>query len=81
MMAKPAISAQQLVKCFGEGEARTQAVKEASFVANFGEIFYLVGPSGSGKTTLLSMISGILKPDSGHVTIDNTDIWSLNNDE
>ena len=80
-MAKPAISAQQLVKWFGEGEARTNAVKDASFEANFGEIFYLVGPSGSGKTTLLSMISGILKPESGNVSIDNTAIWSLNNDE
>ncbi|MEI6147450.1 MAG: ABC transporter ATP-binding protein, partial [Methylococcales bacterium] len=53
----------------------------ASFEANFGEIFYLVGPSGSGKTTLLSMVSGILKPESGSVTIDETDIWTLSNDE
>ena len=80
-MTHTAISAKQLVKWFGEGAARTHAVKEAGFEANFGEIFYLVGPSGSGKTTLLSMISGILKPDSGSVTIDNTDIWSLTKDK
>ncbi len=79
-MPNTAISAKQLVKWFGEGEARTNAVKEVSFEAGFGEIFYLVGPSGSGKTTLLSMISGILKPNSGSVTIDNTDIWSLDKD-
>ena len=80
-MTHTAIRAKQLVKWFGEGAARTNAVKEADFEANFGEIFYLVGPSGSGKTTLLSMISGILRPDSGSVTIDNTDIWSLDKDE
>ena len=80
-MTHTAIRAKQLVKWFGEGAARTNAVKEAGFEARFGEIFYLVGPSGSGKTTLLSMISGILRPDSGSVTIDNTDIWSLTKDE
>ena len=80
-MPNTAIRAEQLVKWFGEGAARTNAVKEAGFEANFGEMFYLVGPSGSGKTTLLSMISGILRPDSGSVTIDNTDIWSLDKDE
>ena len=80
-MPHTAVRAKQLVKWFGEGAARTNAVKEAGFEANFGEIFYLVGPSGSGKTTLLSMISGILRPDSGSVTIDNTDIWSLTKDE
>ena len=80
-MPNTAVRAKQLVKWFGEGAARTNAVKEAGFEANFGEIFYLVGPSGSGKTTLMSMISGILRPDSGSVTIDNTDIWSLTKDE
>ena len=37
----------------------------------------MVGPSGSGKTTLLSMISGILRPNSGTVKIENVEIWSL----
>jgi len=40
-------------------------------------MLYVVGPSGSGKTTLLSIISGILRPDSGRVTVDGRDIWSL----
>jgi putative ABC transport system ATP-binding protein len=79
-MSNTAISARQLVKWFGEGEARTCAVKEVGFDAYFGEILYLVGPSGSGKTTLLSMISGILKPNAGTVSIDGTDIWNLSND-
>lgn len=79
-MAKTAIKANGLNKWFGEGEARTHAVKDVSFEAFFGEIVYVVGPSGSGKTTMLSMISGILRPNSGAVEIEGTDIWSLPND-
>ncbi len=79
-MAKTAIKAVGLSKWFGEGAARTQAVKDVSFEALFGEILYVVGPSGSGKTTMLSMISGILRPTSGTVTIEDTQIWTLSND-
>ena len=42
---------------------------------------YIVGPSGSGKTTLLSVLSGILKPDAGTVTVEGIDIWHLSNDQ
>lgn len=80
-MAKAAIIADRLTKWFGEGEARTFAVREASFQAYWGEMLYMVGPSGSGKTTLLSMISGILRPNSGSVSIDGQDLWSLSDDE
>ncbi len=76
----PAIRATGLVKWFGDGEARTHAIKEVSLEARFGEMLYVVGPSGSGKTTLLSMISGILRPDAGAVEVKGTPIWSLSND-
>ncbi|MGA7180771.1 MAG: ABC transporter ATP-binding protein [Thiobacillaceae bacterium] len=66
-----------MVRWFGEGDARTVAVKGATFDAFFGEMLYIVGPSGSGKTTLLSMISGILRPNEGHVSIKGRDIWQL----
>jgi len=80
-MASAAIKVQGINKWFGEGEARTHAVKDVSFEANFGEILYVVGPSGSGKTTMLSMISGILRPDSGTVTVEGTEIWHLTADQ
>lgn len=77
MTANVAISARNLQKWFGEGAARTQAVRDCSFDVSFGEMLYIVGPSGSGKTTLLSMISGILRPNGGEVLIDSTNIWTL----
>ena len=76
-----AIQTNDLVKWFGEGEAKTVAVREASFEAYFGEMLYIVGPSGSGKTTLLSMISGILRPNSGKVVVKELEIWNLTNDQ
>ncbi len=77
----PAITANKLTKWFGEGDLKTYAVKEASFEACFGEIFFIVGPSGSGKTTLLSIVSGILRPNSGTAIIDEVDIWKLEPDQ
>jgi putative ABC transport system ATP-binding protein len=77
----PAITANALTKWFGEGDLKTFAVKEVSFEAFFGEIFFIVGPSGSGKTTLLSIVSGILRPNSGTTIIDDVDIWKLEPDQ
>jgi len=72
-----AIRADSVTKWFGQGEARTCAVREVTFEARFKEMLYIVGPSGSGKTTLLSMISGILRPDTGTVRVEDTDVWAL----
>jgi putative ABC transport system ATP-binding protein len=80
-MPNIAISAIGLEKWFGEGEAKTIAVKDTNLEAYFGEILFIVGPSGSGKTTLLSMISGILRPNSGTVTVKGVNIWNLSNDK
>jgi putative ABC transport system ATP-binding protein len=74
-MAAVAIDARGLNKWFGEGDARTQALSDVAMQARFGEMLLIVGPSGSGKTTLLSVISGILRPDSGRVSIEGVDLW------
>jgi len=79
-MRTPAIEARALVKWFGEGDARTVAVRGVSMDAYFGEMLYIVGPSGSGKTTLLSLLSGILRPNEGSVIVKGQDIWRLRDD-
>jgi putative ABC transport system ATP-binding protein len=76
-----AIEASGLTKWFGADETKTIAVRDFSFQANFGEMLFVVGPSGSGKTTLLSMISGILRPNSGTVKIEDVEIWSLSSND
>ncbi len=76
-MGTVAIQAAGLTKWFGQGEARTCAVRDVTFDARFHEMLYIVGPSGSGKTTLLSIISGILRPDEGKVRVEDTDVWTL----
>jgi putative ABC transport system ATP-binding protein len=80
-MATTAVKADGLVKWFGESEARTYAVQGVSLEAYFGEMLYIEGPSGSGKTTLLSLISGILRPNSGSVLVEDKDIWSMTSDQ
>ena len=79
-MPEAAVTATGVVKWFGEGEARTQALRGVSLDAYFGEMLYIVGPSGSGKTTLLSVLSGILRPNEGSVVVDGHDIWQLATD-
>ncbi len=76
-----AIVAIDLTKTFGEGETQVKAVKKVGFSVNFGEMLFIVGPSGSGKTTLLSMISGILRPTSGSVTVKGVELWNASKDE
>jgi len=75
------VKAIDLVKWFGPEEIRTYAVREVSFEAYYGEMLYITGPSGSGKTTLLSMISGILRPNSGTVVVEGKEIWKMTPNE
>lgn len=51
-----------------------KAVSNVSLEINPGEIVGFIGLNGAGKTTLLKMMTGVLKPDSGYITIDDYDI-------
>ena len=53
-----------------------RAVSDVSFKVNEGEIFGLVGPDGGGKSSLLRMMSSILKPDSGSITLGGINIFN-----
>lgn len=45
------------------------AVDGVSFSVRAGEIFGLLGPNGAGKSTTLAVMAGLIRPDSGDVTI------------
>jgi ABC-2 type transport system ATP-binding protein len=51
-------------------------VADVSFSVHRGEIYGLLGPNGAGKTTTISMISGLLRPESGQVLVEGMDFWS-----
>ena len=76
-----AMVATDLTKWFGEGDTKTTAVNGVALAAHFGEMLFIVGPSGSGKTTFLSMISGILRPNSGQVLVKGDDLWAQDSDQ
>lgn len=52
-------------------------LRDVSLKLQRGEVVGLLGPNGAGKTTLFYMISGLIFPDSGTITLDNQDITKL----
>ena len=65
-----AIVADGLAKKFG----KVEAVKDASFSVNEGEIFGFLGPNGAGKTTTINMLCTLLRPTSGGATVNGWDV-------
>jgi len=53
----------------GKKFGKIQALKNVSFSFNKGEIFGLLGPNGAGKTTLVRIMTTILEPDEGSITL------------
>jgi ABC-2 type transport system ATP-binding protein len=67
----PAISVRGLRKRFGDKEA----VAGIDLDIAAGSLAGLVGPNGAGKTTSLSMMTGLLRPDGGQISVDGLDVW------
>ena len=60
------IVAENLAKSYG----RTKAVDGLTLRVREGEFFGFLGPNGAGKTTTIRMLTGIIQPDGGKITID-----------
>ena len=65
-----AIEAKNLRKSFGD----VKAVDDVSIAIQEGGIFGFLGPNGAGKTTAIRMLTGVLIPDAGSVSILGTDV-------
>ena len=61
-------------KVYRMGEVSIEALRDASFEIEKGEICVIVGPSGAGKTTLLNILGGMDALTEGHVYLDGSEI-------
>ena len=71
------IALKNLSKSYEDRGKIIKAVDCLDLEVKEGEFISIVGPSGCGKTTLLSLISGLIKPTEGTVSVDAVDIWTL----
>lgn len=69
-LAAPAISAEHLVRRFGD----FTAVNDVGFRVEKGEIFGFLGPNGSGKTTVIKMLTGLLPLSGGSAQVQGFDV-------
>jgi putative ABC transport system ATP-binding protein len=71
------VSASDVTRRYGEGETAVDALRGVSLGIPKGQFTAVMGPSGSGKSTLMHILAGLDRPTSGAVSIDGTDITSL----
>ena len=69
-MSEPILVAEGMEKWFGD----VHAVKGMSLQVAKGEVFGLLGPNGAGKTTMISMMTALLEPSAGTITVDGLDL-------
>ena len=66
-----ALEARGLVKIFGD----KRAVDGVDLTIPKGTFYGIAGPNGAGKSTTLRMLTGLLRPDAGTVTLDGVSVW------
>ncbi|MDD5764882.1 MAG: ABC transporter ATP-binding protein [Candidatus Marinimicrobia bacterium] len=63
-----------LAEQIGKSYQHIHALENVSFQVGKGELFGFIGPDGSGKTTLFRILTTLIVPDSGSVTVENLDV-------
>jgi putative ABC transport system ATP-binding protein len=77
MNQSPIVTAHELTRRFGEGDAAVDALRGVSVAFPRGGFTAIMGPSGSGKSTLMHILAGLDRPTSGEVSIADVDITDL----
>jgi putative ABC transport system ATP-binding protein len=75
------VSATDVTRRYGEGEAAVDALRGVSLTVKQGELVAVMGSSGSGKSTLMHLLAALDTPTSGTVTIAGQDVGSLSDTE
>lgn len=78
---KKIITAENIVKSFGEGNEKQQVLDQVSVTIHEGEFVSIMGLSGSGKSTLMYAMSGMDSIDSGTVTFEDKNLAALKENE
>ena len=81
MTSQPIVTATDLHRRYGEGDAAVDALDGVSVAFERGRFAAIMGPSGSGKSTLMHMLAGLDRPTSGSVVVDGTELAGLDDDE
>jgi putative ABC transport system ATP-binding protein len=71
------VSATDVTRRYGSGEAAVDALRGVSCGFEPGEFAAIMGPSGSGKSTLMHILAGLDRPTSGTVVVDGVDLAGL----
>jgi putative ABC transport system ATP-binding protein len=80
MNANAIVSATDVSRRYGEGEAAVDALAGVTVEFPAGRFAAIMGPSGSGKSTLMHILAGLDRPTSGTVTVDGVELGSLDDD-
>ncbi len=80
-MSEHLISAENVGLMIGEGEGKTEILRDISLDIEKGEFVSFMGPSGAGKSSLMNVIGGLLTPTSGKVAIDGFDLYALDSEK
>jgi len=75
------VEAKQVTKTYRIGDRRIRVLVDVSLCVPAGQFLVVEGNSGSGKTTLLSLLSGLDKPTSGSVFLEQKDITHASEDD
>lgn len=77
----PLIDLRGVEKTYRTGRLEYQALRGIDLCVEAGEMVSVVGPSGSGKSTALNLITGIDRPTSGSVSVDDHRLDQMNEDD
>lgn len=74
---KPVLELASVNKTYRRGDERAHVLVDFDLCVEAGEFVVVTGPSGAGKSTLLHIAGGLDAPDTGTVSVNGRDVWSM----